>query len=86
MINSKTFQVEFGLYVQANKNNNPTNNNRPRTIDRIYLKPSASIQRGHKVINLSTEMVIYPRKVIVIPMTESIIKLVKQIGLDQGIK
>ena len=83
---TKDCQVEFGSYVQANKNNNPTNNNEPRTIDRIYLWPSTSIQGGHKVMSLSMRMAIYPRKVTVIPLTESIIKLVEQMGLNQGIK
>ena len=37
-------------------------------------------------MNLSTGKVIYPRRVTVIPMTKSIIKIVEQMGLDQGIK
>ena len=54
------------------------NKNKLRIIGGIYLRPSASIQGGHKVMSLSTGIVIYPRKVTVIPMTESIIKLVEQ--------
>ena len=61
---------------------NPTNTNTPRTIDSIYLCPDTNIQGGHVVMNLSTGCVIYPRKVTVIPMTESIIKLVEKMGYD----
>lgn len=64
----------------------PTNTNAPRTIDGIYLQPSPNIQGGHEVMSLSSGVVIYPRKVTAIPMTDSIIKLVEKMGYDQGIK
>ena len=82
----KDYQVQFGSYVQANNNVNPTNTNAPRTIDGIYLRPDSNIQGGHQVMSLSTGLVIYPRKVTVIPITDSIIKLVEKMGYDQGIK
>jgi hypothetical protein len=49
---NKHLRFQFGSYVQANQDNNPTNTNAPRTIDAIYLRPMDNIQGGHYLMDL----------------------------------
>ena len=49
------FKACFGDYVQANNENVPTNDMRPRTLDCIYLYPNVSDpQGGHVLMNIET--------------------------------
>ena len=70
---NKHCQYEFRTYVQANQDNNPTNTNRPQTIDGIYLRPCWDQQGGHKVLNLETGEVVSRQYVTAIPITSTII-------------
>ena len=45
---------EFGEYVQAFDDNDQTNNNLPRTLDCIYLRPDPLAPNGHKLMDLKT--------------------------------
>ena len=56
-------RYEFGSYVQESQVNNPQNNNRPRTIDGIYLRPTKTIQGGHEIMDLATNQVLTRPKV-----------------------
>ena len=40
----KECQVPFGAYVQAHNQPTYTNNNAPRTLDAIYLRPAQNMQ------------------------------------------
>ena len=68
------FVAPFGSFVQAYEEWNPKNNNTPRTIDAIYLRPTADRQRGHEVINLMTGQVVVRPRVTKIPITDWVIK------------
>ena len=49
------FKACFGDYVQANNENVPSNDMRPRTLDCIYLYPNVSDpQGGHVLMNIET--------------------------------
>ena len=76
----KHLSIPFGAYVQACRENNPTNTNAPRTIDGIYLGPDTeSSQGGHKVMNLVTGRLIRPMKVWVLPVTNFAINAVEDL-------
>ncbi len=47
----KNCQHEFGAYVQAHEDPHPKNSQQPRTLDCIYLRPSAT-GHGHDVLNV----------------------------------
>ena len=56
---NKHLKYSFGSYRQASHHNKPqSNNNRARTLDAIYLRPSVSLQDGHNVMDLVTGQVI----------------------------
>ena len=78
--------VPFGTYVQANHETNPTNTNALRTLDAIYLCPMDNIQGGHELMDLNSGQVITQRKVTEIPVTELVIKAVKQMAYNEGFK
>ena len=59
----KHFHVPFGDFVQANKENDPTNTNAPQTIDVIYLRPMSNKQNGHELMNPATRQVITQKRV-----------------------
>ena len=83
---NKHLKYQFGSYVQANQDNDPTNTNAPRTIDAIYLRPMPNLQGGHELMDLRTGRVITRRKVTEIPITDSVIRIVKEMAEQQGIK
>ena len=82
----KHCMFEFGSYVQASQVNYPSNTNKPRTIDAIYLRPTKTIQGGHEVLDLRSNRVITRPKVTAIPVTDLIIEKVEAMATEQGIK
>eukprot|EP00980_Cylindrotheca_fusiformis_P021605 scaffold8458_cov76-Cylindrotheca_fusiformis.AAC.1 len=82
----KHCQIEFGSYVQASQENDPTNTNRARAINGIYLCPTNNIQGGHEIMDLYTGRVIVRLKVIEIPVTQTVINRVEKMAEDQGFK
>ena len=80
---NKHCQVEFGEYVQACNEPNPTNSQAPRTIDAIYLRPMNNLQGGHELMDLNSGRLITRRKVTPIPVTPSVIELVNTMGKSQ---
>jgi hypothetical protein len=78
--------VPFGAYVQANHKTNQTNSNASQTIDAIYLRPVNSMQGGHELYDLNSGRVITRARVTQIPVTDVVIKAIKQIAEDQGFK
>ena len=78
--------MPLGTYVQGNLNNNPTNTNSPRTVDGIYLRPTADKQAGHEIMNLATKAVMTCARVWEIPITPSIIQMVEDMAEKEGIK
>ena len=82
----KHCKIPFGSYVQAIQENNPTNTLKPRTLGCIFLRPRISDHVNYELMNLTTGKLITRRKVMVIPMTEEVIKQVEHFGKRDGIK
>ena len=80
------FVVPFGSYVQANEENNPTNDNRPRSLDAIYLRPSSDRQGGHDLMHLATGELITRQRVWKLPITDRVISAVHALARRQGMK
>ena len=70
----------FGSYVEAHDDHVITNTMKPRTRACIALGPSGNIQGTQKVFELSTGLVLKRRKIIPLPMPDSVIKKVTDWG------
>jgi len=79
----KHCSVPFGTYVQANNEAKPTNSQKPRTLDCIYLKPTDNPQGGHQVLDLSTGRTRERPIVHKIPVTEHVIQRVNALAKRQ---
>ena len=66
----------------------PKNNNLPRTIDCIYLRPTPDMPNGHNLINLYTgELIMWPMKMITVcEMSRDIVQRVEVMALRQGVQ
>ena len=51
-------EFKFGEYVQTFDEREVKNNNLPRTIDAIYLRPAPESPNGHKMMDLQTGQLI----------------------------
>jgi hypothetical protein len=58
----------------------------PRALDCIYLRPLANLQGGHALLHLATGKVITRRRVTVIPMSTSVIKVIEDMAAADGMK
>ena len=67
----------------TNHNNNPTNTTAACTLDAIYLRPSGNIQASHDLLDLNSGRVITGSRVIDFPITDLIVKTVKNMARDQ---
>ena len=76
----------FGTYVQVNHTNEPTNDNRPRTIDAIYMRPSPYDQGGHIVMSLATGQAITRQRVWRVPITKNVVDAVEAMAAKQKMK
>ena len=83
---TKHLRYGFGSYVQAFNENNPTNQNAPRTLDGIYLRPNSNRQGGHIVMDIATGRVITRSRVTVVPVSEAIIRAVERMAARDGIQ
>ena len=77
---NKHCQVEFVAYIQASQVNEPNNNNRPRTLDGIYLCPAPNSQGGHHIMGMQMVQYITGPKLFEIPITYVVITLLKNGG------
>ena len=66
----------LGEYVQAHDEPLIKNTNAPRSLDCIYLRPTASHQGGHELLHLQTNRIINRPKLTPTAITPSIIKQV----------
>ena len=66
----------FGEYVQAYQEETIKNNNKPRTIDCIYLKPNFSNAGGHFVMNIATGAKMLKSRLWTVPITPTVIQAV----------
>lgn len=67
-----------------------TNTNKARTLDCIYLRPSADVQDGHDLLHLATNKFVICRNIIPLPMTDYVIHQVHNIAkmdnMPKGLK
>ena len=75
----------FGQYVQAHTEHDPTNQQDPRTIDALYMRP-ADRGLGHEVWDLATERTITRRNITEMPVTPAIIRSVEAKAFQDGQK
>ena len=75
----------LGEYVQAHEDENIKNNNAPRSLDCLYLRPTANHQGGHELLNLQTYITILRSKVTAIAITPSVIEMVHAMAVKDKI-
>ena len=87
---NKHCAYSFGMYVQADQENDPTNTQQARAIDCIYLRFLSNKQGGHELLNLNTGRRITCQKVTPVPITNHVINLVHKMadndGMPDGLK
>ena len=86
----KHCSIPIFSYVQAHDDPNPKNNQAPRTLDCIYLRPNFNEQGGHMLLHLATNEYITRAKVTVVPVTQQVIDMVESIArhekMPKGLK
>ena len=82
---NKHCKFEFGEYVLAHMETNPTNKIKEHAIDGIYLRSSTNLQGGHVIMNLSTGKKIMRPQLTAVPLTETVKHKVEQMVRDQNI-
>ena len=70
----------LGEFVQSHEDEVIKNNNKPRALDCLYLRPTASNQGGHELLHLATNKPITRNKVTPVPITPAVVKMVHEIA------
>ena len=87
---NKHCKYVLGEYVQAFEDDSIKNNNKPRTLDCLYLRSSNNHQGGYELLHLSTNRVITRHSIKTVPSTPSVIKQVHALAamdkMPQGLK
>ena len=78
---SKHCSVSFGDYIQAPADNTKTNDQRPRTLDCIYLRRTPNSQSGHQLLHLHTGEIIIRSRAIKVPLTQQVIDMVHRLAI-----
>ena len=76
----------FGEYVQAYQEEQIKNNNKPHTLDCIYLEPTFKSTGGHYVMNIATDACMTKNRLWRVPITQTVINAVKSLAESQGYK
>jgi len=77
----KNFSIDFGAYVEVFEDNKIlTNTNQPRGVLAIYLGPAPFRNHSLYVMSLITGKRIHRKQFIELPITDSIISIVKNFG------
>ena len=81
-------KFQFGDYVQVGVDETLKNNNLPRSIDCIYLRPSPDMPNGHNLMDLYTgKLIRRPAKMITLcEITRDIVCQVETMARKQGVK
>ena len=74
----------LGEFVQSHEDEEIKNNNKPRTLDCIYLRPTDSHQGGHELLHIATNKVITRSRVTPVPITPAVIKLIHAIAKEEN--
>ena len=78
-------RIRFGSYVQVWEPSTQTNSMKPRCRGAIALGPSPTSTMGYMFMALDTGKIIIRSQFKEIPMTESVIARVNQLGLSEPI-
>ena len=70
----------LGEYVQSHKDEPIKNDNKPRLLECLYLRPTSNNQGGRELLHLGTNRMITRNKVTQIPIIFAVIKLVHEIA------
>ncbi|CAJ1941837.1 unnamed protein product [Cylindrotheca closterium] len=76
--------AELGQYVHA-IGTDSNNSMEPQSIKAIYIEPTKGQCTGHQVLNLNTKKMISRPKVIVLPVTDQVIKRVEAWAAAEGV-
>jgi hypothetical protein len=79
----KHLSLQIGQYCQVHEEDTPRNSQRPRTKGAISLGPSGNLQGGFKFMALNTGQKIVRRSWDAIPMPDTVIARVNELGSDQ---
>ena len=80
---NKHCKIPLGSYVQALAGHDPTNTQRSRTIDAIYIRFLGNQQGGHEVLNILSGRLITRHQVTEVPITDAVIKYVDSKGIKE---
>ena len=84
---NKNLQYSFGMYGQASTHSKPkSNDNRGRTIDAIYLRPSPILQGGCDVMDLQTMLVLTRQTWTACKITDMVVRRVEELVKEQNLK
>ena len=75
-----------GKYMQAHQEHLIKNDNKPCTIDCIYLEPTFNTSRGHYIMNIATGAHMHKKHVWAVPIMQTIINTVESLAKSQGYK
>ena len=79
----KHLGLQVGQYCQVHEDDLPRNSQLPRTQGAIVLGPSGNVQGGFKFMSLKTEKKITRRSWDIIPITDTVVNRVNEIGKEQ---
>ena len=79
----KHLKLQFGQYCQVHEDETVTNTQRPRTAGAISMGPSGNTQGGFKFLSLKTGKKLVRRNWDALPMPDSVIARVNELGKDQ---
>jgi len=83
-------QYACGDYVQAHEEPLTSNTNAARSLDCLYLRPTARSQNGHDLLHLQTNKIITRRNITPVSITSSIVKQVHKLAemerMPKGLK
>ncbi len=79
-------KVPFEPYCEVHVNPDTTNTMEPRTRWGICLKPTGNMQGSYKFLSLSTGNKVTQREFTEMPMTDSVIKMVDNLGKKEQCK
>ena len=75
-----------GEYVQAHQEDLIKNDNKPHTIDCIYLEPTFNASSGHYVMNIASGARMHKKRVWAVPIMQTVINSIESLAELQGYK
>ena len=83
-IDVNTLKLEFGSFVHAFEDNNPTNTNRSRLVEALVLSITTNQSGFYRFLSLCTGKIVCRKQYTVLPMTELVIRRVHELAELEG--